>query len=194
MFFEDYEKTGLVYHVAHITDLKKILIKGISYDDKISYKQHYYSFHKYIDDHRPPSIPPWVVRERAIFASMNYKDNSKFHSHSAILALNIDMSKCWIANENKANQIYEPFIIKAIDGFQKAEAYLKNEGKKLLADYWHTSISFQENLKIRRDLKEGYDGEVLIFHKILPKDIKLLYIVSDHRMLTVEQWKSIFCE
>lgn len=193
MFFEDYRKTGLIYHVAHITDLKKILTEGIKYDDKVSYKKHYHSFHGFIDEHRTSTIPEWVVRERAIFATMNYKSNPCFHSHTAVLALKVDTSKCWVANENKANQIYEPFILRGIGELTKADNYLKTAGRNLMIDYWETSLSFEENLKYRRDLEKGYDAEVLIFHGIPPEDIKLLYLVSDHRVLTVQQWRKIFC-
>jgi hypothetical protein len=38
----------------------------------------------------------------------------------------------------------------------------------------------------------GYDAEVLILHDILPKDIELLYIASDHRYMEVNKWKEFF--
>ncbi|SNS71597.1 hypothetical protein SAMN05446037_101850 [Anaerovirgula multivorans] len=193
MFFEDYKKTGLIYHVAHITDLKKILTEGMNYDDKASYKKHYHSFHRFIDKYQTNNIPPWVVREKAIFATMNYKNNPCFHSHTAVLALKVDITKCWVANENKANQIYEPFILRETENFAKAENYLNITGRDLILEYWKTSLSFQENLRYRRDLEEGYDGEVMIFHSIPPEDIELMYLVSDHRVLTVEAWQKIFC-
>ncbi|SES90268.1 hypothetical protein SAMN05660297_00920 [Natronincola peptidivorans] len=193
MFFEDYTKTRMIYHITHITDLKKILAEGINYDDKISYKKHYHSFHGLIDKYATDDLPPWVVREKAIFGSMNYKNNPCFHSHTAVLALKVDIKKCWVANENKANQIYEPFILKGIEDFKEAENYLKTKGKELIQAYWDTSLSFEDNLKKRKDLEEGYDAEVMIFHTIPPENVKVLYLVSDHRVLTVEEWKEIFC-
>lgn len=193
MFFEDYTKTGLIYHVVHITDLKEVLRNGINYDDKNSYNRWYLSFHKFIDQHRIPEIPSWVQRKKAIFASMNYRNSPGFHSHSAVLGLKVEESKCWVANENKANQIYEPFILKEIYDFERSENYLKTEGKKILTDYWKTSLSFEKNLLYRRDLEEDYDAEVMIFHPIPPEDIQLLYIVSDHQVLTVEEWRKVFC-
>ncbi|MCC5910525.1 MAG: hypothetical protein JJT76_08830 [Clostridiaceae bacterium] len=193
MFFQDYSKTSYIYHVAHITDLKNILLKGIQYHDKISYKKHYHSFHGFIDQYRPADFPSWVVREKAIFATMNYKNPPSFHSHTAVLALKVDISKCWVANENRANQLYEPFILQEIDAFSKATDYLAVEGRNMVQEYWETSLSFEDNLKVRRDLQEGYDAEVMIFHVIPPEDIKVLYLVSDHKVLSVEQWKNIFC-
>ncbi|AOY75828.1 hypothetical protein [Clostridium formicaceticum] len=193
MFFQDYDKTGVVYHIAHITDLKKILKNGIEYNDKITYEKHYYSFHDFIDTLRPDDVPPWVVRKKAIFASMNYRKEPTFHSHTAVLAVKIDPTRCWIANENRANQIYEPFILQGIEGFDGASNYLQTKGKSSVKSYWETSLSFQENLKERKDLTAGYDAEVMIFHSIPPEAIDILYLVSDHRTLEIEEWKRIFC-
>lgn len=39
---------------------------------------------------------------------------------------------------------------------------------------------------------KDYDEEVLIFHPIEVRDIVPLYIVSDHKMLTIDEWKKIF--
>lgn len=192
MFFEDYTKTGYVYHIAPINDLEKILNKGIRYDDKITYKKKYIDFHQFIDQGKTTSIPIWVRREEAIFASMNYRDDPGFHSHTVVMAVKIDPSKCWIANESRANQIYEPFILKNVEGFKDAKSYIENKGVEFIKKYWTTSISFQDNLKQRWDLNQDYDAEVLIFHSIPPKNIKILFIVSDHKILTLSQWLSIF--
>ncbi len=193
MFFDDYLKTGKVYHVAPINDLGKILSDGIKYNDKITYEYKYYNFHCFIDSLRPAYIPPWVKRKKAIFATKNYRKEPNFCSHSAVMALKIDPSKCWIANENRANQIYEPFILQEVDSLKGAREYMKTEGKKSIEEYWQTSLSFEENLKRRMDLKEGYDAEVLIFHNVEPKDIEILYIVSDHRIMEFGEWKKVFC-
>ena len=193
MFFQDYTKTNRIYHIAPINDLKKILAEGICFDDKISYHTKYYDFHEFINSQRTDSIPDWVDRGKAIFASMNYRSKPTFHSHTVVMSVKIQPSKCWTANENKANQIYEPFIMKDIDMFQEAGYYLENRGKNLLREYWKTSLSFEENLIQRRDLTKGYDAEVLILHSIPPEDIEVLYIVSDHRILKPHQWRQIFC-
>lgn len=193
MFFDDYSKTGRVYHVAPVNDLGKILTAGIKYDDKITYEHKYYDFHCFIDSLRPVYIPPWVERKKAIFATKNYRREPNFCSHSAVTALKIDPSKCWIANENRANQIYEPFILQKVDSLSDAEEYMKTEGKKSIEEYWRTSLSFEENLEKRLDLKDGYDAEVLIFHDVEPEDIEILYIVSDHRVMEFREWKKVFC-
>jgi len=194
MFFDDYTKTGYIYHIAPINDLNLILHKGINYDDKCSYQERYIDFHKFIDECRPETIPPWVERKKAIFASLNYRENPNFHSHTVVLALKVNPSKCWIANESRANQIYEPLILKDVKGFKQATNYLETKGREFAEEYWRTSLSFTDNMEIRKDLEEDYDAEVLIFHPVPPEDIKLLFIVSDHRVLTLEQWNSIFSE
>ena len=192
MLFADYNQTKVVYHVAPITDLKKIINKGIEYDDKKTYKSKYLSFHKHIDSFKNKRIPQWVMRERGIFASMNFSKEHCWHSHSVLLALNINPNKCWIANENLANKTYEPFILKDIEGFEEAGDYLKNQGYKSIKKYWDTSLSFLDNLKIRKDMTKGYDAEVLIFHSIESKDIIPVAIVSDHVIMSVKRWKELF--
>ncbi len=193
MFFDDYTKTGKVYHIATINDLHKILEEGIKYDDKVTYTEKYYNFHQFIDHNRSVNIPSWVKRSQAIFASMNYRSAPLFHSHSVVLGIKIDIERCWVANENRANQVYEPFIMKEVPMFKKVEGYIATKGISLIKEYWNTSLSFSDNLKERKDLKNGYDAEVLILHSIPPQDIEVLYIISDHRVLTLQEWQSIFC-
>ena len=192
MFFKDYKDTGYIYHVAAITDLKEILESGIKYNDKETYESKYLDFHKYIDSYKTENIPKWVKREHAIYATMNYHKNHDFHSHSVVLGIKINPEKCWVASESLANKIYEPFILKEIDIFNCANDYLKKNGDNMCEEYWETSISFLENIKVRRDKNEKYDDEVLIFHDIKPEDIKPLYIVSDQEFTTVENWISHF--
>lgn len=192
MLFPDYNQTKVVYHVAPITDLRKIINTGIKYDDKKTYESKYLNFHKYIGSFKSERIPSWVIREKAIFASMNFSKGHCWHSHSVIMALKIDPNKCWIANENLANKTYEPFILKDVEGYESAKDYLRDEGTKLIKEYWDTSLSFLDNLKARKDTTKSYDAEVLIFHKVEPKDITPLFIVSDHVMMPVERWKEFF--
>jgi len=193
MFFQDYIETNRVYHIASINDLKIILEEGIRFDDKVTYHCKYYDFHSFINQYRNEKIPVWVDRRKAIFASMNYRSKPIFHSHTVVLAVKIQPDKCWIANENRANQVYEPYIMQEVGQFKEARDYLANKGRALLKEYWETSLSFKENLIERRDLIKGYDAEVLVLHSIPPEDIEILYIVSDHRILKPQQWKEIFC-
>jgi len=192
VLYPDYTETGYVYHVAPITDLDKILKKGIKYDDKNTYLSKYLEFHKYIDSFKPDYIPDWVIREKAVFSSMNFHNNHCWHSHTVIMTVKINPDKCWIANENLANKLYEPFILKDTIGFECAYDYLKLNGESTLRDYWDTSVSFNDNLEIRKDKEAGYDAEVLIFHDISPEDIKPLFIVSDHHIMSIEQWNDFF--
>lgn len=183
MIFDDYKKTKLIYHVANINDLKNILENGISYNDKSTYKSKYYEFHKFIDTYKIQEIPKWIVRRKAIFGSMNFNDKHTFHSHSAVLGININPEMCWIANENLVNEIYEPFILKNIKEFNYMNKYIESIGIQNIKEYWNTSLSFKDNIILRKDKEVGYDCEVLIFHDVKPKDIKLISIVSDHRYI-----------
>lgn len=178
--------------MACITDLDNILKNGIKYDDKSTYRTMYLNFHKFISSYRPSHIPEWVKREKAIFASLNYDYNHSWHSHSALLAFKVDKSKCWVANENLANKLYEPFILQNIPTFEIAKRYLENEGKKILEEYWNTSLSFNDNLSVRRDYEKGYDAEIMIFHDIKPEDITIMRIISDHNIMTVEECLDIY--
>ncbi|WP_129595978.1 hypothetical protein [Anaerophilus nitritogenes] len=193
MFFEDYTNTKVLYHIISLIDLKRVLQRGIHFDDKITYQTKYDGFHEIIDNEKPEYIPKWVIRNKSIFASMNYSKNHYFHSHSAVLSIQVNPKKCWVANENYANEFYEPFVLQHIKDFEGCKKYIQNEGKKLLKKYWETSLSFEENLKARKDKTKGYDAEVLILHSIEPKDIEIEYIVSDHKMMTIKEWKNTFC-
>ncbi len=194
MLFSDYSETKRIYHIISIIDLDKTMRNGIKYDDKNTYKSKYYDFHDYIDQYRSGEIPHWVIRKKAIFGSLNFARDHKFHSHTVLLGVNIDPEKCWIANENLANQVYEPFILQGVAKYSDAQLYLKNEGSKLLAEYWKKSCSFNDNLENRWDKVKGYDAEVLIFHDIKPGDIEVLSIISDHRMMSDDEWIKHFCK
>lgn len=191
-FFPDYDETGVVYHVACITDLDNILKNGIKYNDKSTYRSMYLDFHKFISSHKPDNIPDWVIREKAIFASFNYNKAHSWHSHTAIMSIKVDKNRCWIANENLANRVYEPFILKNIKSFEIANKYIINDGKKAIEEYWNTSLSFNENLITRRDKEKGYDAEVMIFHDIRPEDITILRIISDHKLMTVKECLELY--
>ncbi|HOO13496.1 MAG TPA: hypothetical protein PK684_11140 [Bacillota bacterium] len=193
MYFPDYSRTGLVYHVVSLNDLAKVKAWGIRYHDKSTYQEKYREFHIFLNKFRAGRVPGWVDRTKAIFASMNFKKDHAFHSHSMLLAFRVDPARCWVANENRANQLYEPFILKDLEGFCGARDYLEGRGKALAEQYWETSLSFTDNLRLRRDRDEGYDAEVMVFHEIRPEDIQYIAIVSDHRLMTVEEWKRTFC-
>ncbi len=193
ILFRDYTETKRVYHVVTLTDLEKTLKNGISFDDKKTYKNKYNNFHKFIDKYRTESIPNWVIRNKAIFSSMNFKHNHIWHSHSAILSIKINEDMCWVCNENIANFLYEPLILQNIKDFEAATKFMIRNGQIIAEDYWINSCSFKDNLEARKDKEEGYDAEILIMHHIPPEDIKVLYIVSDHRYMEVKEWEDFFC-
>jgi hypothetical protein len=192
ILFKDYSETKVVYHVVTITDLNKILKHGIKFNDKNTYKSKYHEFHSFIDDRKPSSIPQWVIRANAIFASLNFTEEHKWHSHSALLSIKINEDLCWICNENIANFLYEPLMLQKTSLFDSAQIFIEKNGDRIVEDYWKCSLSFKDNLKLRKDKMTGYDAEVLILHDILPKDIELLYIASDHRYMEVNKWKEFF--
>lgn len=191
-YFDDYYNTKVVYHIAPITKLGDILKKGLNLNESTS--RRYTEFNIYFDKLRPPNIPDWVSRGNAVYGSMNFKSNHKWHSHSVILALRIDEDKCWIGNENMANALYEPYILKNIEGFESADRFVEARGEEYALNYWSSSMAFGENLKIRVDKTAEYDAEVLIMHDIPPKDIKIARIISDHKIMDSKGWNRIFNE
>ena len=193
MLFPDYVKTGLIYHVVNLNDLEEVITQGIRHDTRPAFNDKYGDFHAFLNRYKTAGIPRWVDRTKAIFASMNFKDDHTFHSHSMLTAFEVDPSRCWIANENRANEVYQPFVLQRIDEFSKAKEYLKGRGQGVIKEYWDTSLAFTDNLGQRRDLWPGYDAEVMVFHDIRPQDILYIAIVSDHRIMTVQQWKEAFC-
>ena len=192
MILEDCAEQGYAYHVVNITDLEKTLAEGVKYDDKSTYDSKYHDFHSYFDFYKPAAIPEWVERKKAIFASICFKEGHKWHSHSAVLKVKIQMDRCWVCNENLANFIYEPFILQHMEGFGSIREYLRINGRALVEEYWKHSLSCKDNLNIRNDKKEGYDAELLIMHSIPPKDIECLYIISDHQIMSYKEWQEFF--
>lgn len=192
IIFKDYTETKRIYHVVTLTDLKKTMDNGIRFDDKNTYKNKYFDFHSFIDKNKPVNIPDWVVRSKAIFGSLNFKSEHLWHSHSAILGIKIDETRCWVCNENIANFLYEPLILKDIKSFEDASGFIERNGKRIAQDYWTSSCSFSQNLIERRDRKRGYDAELLVLHDIPPEDIEILYIVSDHKYMEVKAWRDFF--
>lgn len=189
-FFEDYTITKAIYHIAPIIKLEEILKNGLKLDEASSRK--YKDFNSYFDSMKPLNIPEWVSRKKAIYGSMNFKSNHRWHSHSVILSIKIDEERCWVSDENLANILYEPFILSKIELFSSARQLLELKGKEYVANYWLNSISFVDNIKLRRDRKEWYDAEILIMHDIPPRDIKIVNIISDHRMMNVEEFNNTF--
>ena len=192
MTFIDCAEQGYVYHVVNIIDLERALQQGIRFDDKNTYMSKYIDFHSYFDLFKPRSIPEWVERKKAIFASIRFKDGHTWHSHSAILSIKIEKDRCWVCNENMANFIYEPFILQNLDGFADTQECLRINGKAFVEEYWNNSLSYNDNLEKRYDKREGYDAEILIMHPIPPENIQCLYIVSDHQMMSYKEWQEYF--
>jgi hypothetical protein len=190
--FEDCTGQGYAYHVVNIVDLEKTLAEGISYDDKSTYDSKYYNFHAFFDYYKPDTVPEWVERKKAIFASICFKEGHKWHSHSAVLKIKIQKERCWVCNENLANFIYEPFILQHMEGFGNIQEYMRINGREFVEEYWKNSLSYNDNLNIRYDKKEGYDAELLIMHKVPPEEISCLYIISDHQMLSYKEWQEFF--
>lgn len=189
-YFQDYIVTNVVYHVAPITELDEILKEGLRVNNSLSSR--YISFNRYFDRLRPENIPKWVSRENAIYASMNFKSYNNWHSHSVILSFKIEKERCWIGNENLANILYEPFILSKTGLFKSADEFISSRGEEFVLNYWNNSLSFDSNLKLRMDKVSYYDAEVLVMHDISPRDIDIVSIISDHKIMDTEGWNNEF--
>jgi len=192
LLFKDYVETGLVYHVVPIVKLDDILKDGLKVGESSNKK--YEEFNSFFDRFKPSSLPSWVSRRNAIYASLNFKMHNNWHSHSALLSFPINEDKCWVGNENKANILFEPFILGKTGLFESARKLIINQGEEMVQDYWKSSLSFKENLKIRLDKRPNYDAEVLVFHDISPQSINIVKIISDHRFMDISEWDTAFKE
>lgn len=190
MFFNDYTDTKVIYHITPLSKLKEVLEKGIKLNEYMN--PDYCEFNRYFDRFKNDTIPEWVLREKAIYGSINFKSDHKWHSHSAILALTINEERCWIGNENLANILYEPYVLKDLNMFKSAEILIKARGDEFPLNYWNNSLSFRQNLSTRLDFTEGYDAEVLIMQDISPRDINVIKLVSDHKIMDVKEWNTEF--
>ena len=189
MILTEYMEQGKLYHIVSIIDLKKALKEGIRYDDKNTYASKYTDFHAYFDHNKPKGIPDWVERKKAIFASFYFGKGHKWHSHSAILRIKIMKERCWVCNENQANSMYEPFILKDMEEFYRTKDFMRTKGEELVGEYWNNSLSYSDNISKRYDKREGYDAEVLVMHPIPPENIECLYIISEHKIMNYHEWE-----
>lgn len=195
MLFPHYHETKVVYHVVNIGQLKTILEQGIQIQERKNFSDNkYLDFNRFLDQNKPETIPKWVKREKALFASLNFKEDMHWHSHSALLALKVQEERCWVANENLANEIYDPFILQHIRDFNHAQNFMKEFGEKKAQNYWENSFPFQEYLKKNKNPINNYDEEVMVFHDIPPKDIKCLMVVTDHHTFTPKQWQEYYMD
>ncbi|RBP37247.1 hypothetical protein [Garciella nitratireducens] len=193
MLFPHYNKTKVVYHVVNINQLKNILEQGIQIQERKDFSDDkYLDFNQFLDKNKPAWIPKWISRKNALFASLNFKENMQWHSHSALLALKVQEERCWVANENLANEIYDPFILQYIDQFNSARDFMKNYGRQKALYYWNNSFPFQEYLKKGKTPMKNYDEEVMIFHNIVPENIKCLMVVTDHYIFTPQEWQKYY--
>ena len=94
-----------------------------------------------------------------------------------------------MANENRANQLYEPFILKDVEGFHGAKNH-RRPGKASGTVLGKLAVLCRQS-EAAKDKEEGYDAEVMVFHEIRPEDIHYIAIVSDHRMMTVENGRGL---
>lgn len=191
MIFKDFLQTGYIYHLIDINEYGNIVKNGILLEENCINNK-YKVLNDFLDEYKLNNIPNWVKRGTAIFGSMNYGCCHNFHSHSVLLGIRIDEERCWIANEKLANSIYEPLVLSHVDEFSFIKKYIENEGIQIAKKYWNSSLSFKENKTLRVDRDSDYDAEVLIFHNILPEAIIPLYIITDSKMYTIEEWKRIF--
>jgi len=188
--FKDYCDTKRIYHIAPVIKLKEILERGLKVDESCSSK--YCDFNTYFDKYKPDSIPEWVSRKEAIYGSLNFRKDHKWHSHSVLLACKIHEERCWVGNENLANILYEPFALRDINIFPGVNRFLESHGKQFVLRYWKNSLSFVENLVTRLDKYKGYDAEILVMHDIPPEDISIISIISDHKIMSVDECNHIF--
>lgn len=191
LHIDDYMNTRVVYHVAPIVQLKYILNNGLKSGGENS---NYDEFNEFFDRFRPRNIPEWVLRKSAIYASMGFRKNHQWHSHSVLLSFKVDEDLCWIGNENLANQLFEPFILKDLFMFKDAEKLIKCRGEHYANKYWEHSLSFKDNLQVRMDKVQDYDAEVLVMHDVPPCDINVVKIISDHKFLDIDEWNLLFSE
>lgn len=188
--FKDYTITKRVYHIAPLIKLKEILEIGLKISESCSSK--YDDFNTFFDKCKPNRIPEWVSRKKAIYGSLNFTRNHKWHSHSVILSLKIDEQRCWIGDESLANILYEPFILRDISIFSEVDKFFKSCGEQFALDYWENSTCFMDNLIKRFDRDKEYDAEVLIMHDIPPMDINIIKIISDHKAMDINQCNNVF--
>lgn len=179
----DFDETGLIYHGSRPENLVSIFQNGLipGYKrprDRVEtiYNAHY--------RHRPKSIPDWVDPRQCTFGYMNRARQGGFDSivDGKVNGVTIGIeatarvrNRTWTACFLFSDMVYCPEEGGYFDT-QERKTFFKEKIEPISCEaYWKTSLSFDENLKIRWDhlftMQEYH--ELLICTEIAPELLSL---------------------
>lgn len=170
--FPDFEISGLIYHGADPSYLQSIFQKGLIPRFLADPSEKHDTIYNTLYKHRAPDIPKWVDPRACLFGYVNRKrqggtapisDGQITNVSLGIKAIPQILNDTWVACNRFSDLIYCP---------QEA-GYFDTKARKA---YWKSSLSFEDNLKIRLDhlLPLQNHLELLICVKTIPPDLLTL--------------------
>ena len=179
----DFDETGLIYHGCQPENLLSIFQNGLIPQFKAPKDgaETIYNAHR---RHRPESIPDWVDPRKCIFGYMNRARQGGF---DGIVDGGVNMAtigietadhiteRTWTASFQFSDLVYCPEEAGYFDT-EERRAFFENRVEPVSCEaYWKTSLSFDDNLKIRWDhlLTMQKYHELLICTEIGPELLSL---------------------
>ena len=175
----DFEETGLIYHGSQPGNLVSIFRNGLAhgYDGPANGHETIYDAHY---RHRPEFIPGWVDPRTCTYGYMNRARQGCSEGivdgkvNGVTIGIHADdqvRSRTWAACVRFSDLVYCPEEAGYLDT-QERQAFFKERMEPVACEaYWRTSLSFEENLKIRLDhlfTMQGYH-ELLICCPVRPE-------------------------
>ena len=179
----DFDETGLIYHGSQPEDLVSIFQNGLipRYKCPRDQAETIYNAHY---RNRPKSIPDWVDPRQCIFGYMNRARQGGFDGivDGRVNGVTIGIeatarvrNRTWTACFLFSDMVYCPEEAGYFDT-QERKTFFKERIEPISSGaYWKTSLSFDENLKIRWDhlLTMQQYHELLICTEIDPELLSL---------------------
>ena len=157
--FPDFEDTGLIYHGTTVENVRSIFLRGLVPRGKPDPEDKHDTIYDSLYGHRPDCIPDWVDPRNCIFGYLNRKRYERDKvagatASGAVLGLKAEKwitDRVWVGNTAFSDWVYCPEEAGYFDTPERERYYRRVLEPTAAAAYWRTSLSFEENLKIRHD-------------------------------------------
>ena len=181
--FPDFEETGLIYHGSQPGNLVSIFRNGLARGYNIPADGHETIYNAHYR-HRPGFIPRWVDPGKCIFGFMNRERQGGLEDivdgkvNQVAIGIEADdqvRRRTWAACVQFSNLVDSPKEAGYLDTKEREAFFMERMEPVACEAYWRTSMSFEENLKIRLDhlyTMQGYH-ELLICCAIRPELLSL---------------------
>jgi hypothetical protein len=182
--FPDFEDTGLIYHETTVENLEGIFFCGLVPRGNPDPEDRHDTIYDALYRHRPDCIPDWVDHRNCIFGYLNRKRHERDKvagatASGAVLGLKAEKwitDRVWVGNTAFSDWVYCPKEAGYFDTPERERYFRRVIEPICAATYWHTSLSFEENLKIRHDHllpTQGYIELLICVERVPPSLLSL---------------------